>query len=471
MALNDYINKSSIKKAVSSALVPLAITAGSFYASPKAEAQNEGGYDWTYTVDNPGVQNYRELRTVADAEATYGVGSVPSYVKNDITEILSPYDPLNPPMMDDSQTLKIVIGPGTFTYNPVSSDDFLYTNMPTKIESSSGNPTNSDLAVPILSFRFMAYDAVTLSGQAITFDGDGSIGFLDGGGYLENSILTNYGAIQYDPRDDFTMVDNTFTSLNTPTAVWVNELLQKSSSNNSLIFQKAITDYNLTKEVGTKVPAVVSIARNSFEGVPVAFLLKYDVDAGSLGAIANGNNYFNVTTVVKDEKDGGSQDFTGNAWDNGAKTLITDPSQILTNFVIDNGGATVIDVTSALGYIPKADNDGDGLVNYLEAQTYGTNMNDSDSDNDLLTDGEEVLQYGTNPNAQDTDGDGHRDSWEVSHGTDPNDNLSFPIENEPLPAVPVAGLVGLLLTGGAIAGAGALYSRRRKARNPFQTEF
>ena len=110
MALNDYINKSSIKKAVSSALVPLAITAGSFYASPKAEAQNEGGYDWTYTVDNPGVQNYRELRTVADAEATYGVGSVPSYVKNDITEILSPYDPLNPPMMDDSQTLKIVIG-------------------------------------------------------------------------------------------------------------------------------------------------------------------------------------------------------------------------------------------------------------------------------------------------------------------------------------------------------------------------
>ena len=42
--------------------------------------------------------------------------------------------------------------------------------------------------------------------------------------------------------------------------------------------KKAITDYNLTKEVGTKVPAVVSIARNSFEGVPVAFLLKYDVD-------------------------------------------------------------------------------------------------------------------------------------------------------------------------------------------------
>jgi hypothetical protein len=86
------------------------------------------------------------------------------------------------------------------------------------------------------------------------------------------------------------------------------------------------------------------------------------------------------------------------------------------------------------------DDDGDGLSNYAEVNTYGTNPTsadsdgdglfdgveitagsnplDDDTDNDGITDGAEVT-LGTNPMSSDSDGDGLPDGWEQSNGTDP----------------------------------------------------
>ncbi len=53
------------------------------------------------------------------------------------------------------------------------------------------------------------------------------------------------------------------------------------------------------------------------------------------------------------------------------------------------------------------------------------NIEDKDSDSDGLTDYEEVATYGTDPYLSDTDGDGLTDGWEVGHGTDPTGNDSL----------------------------------------------
>jgi hypothetical protein len=45
-----------------------------------------------------------------------------------------------------------------------------------------------------------------------------------------------------------------------------------------------------------------------------------------------------------------------------------------------------------------------------------------DNDGDGLTNGQEVNTYGTNPNNPDTDGDGMPDGFEVQYGLNPNSN-------------------------------------------------
>ena len=59
------------------------------------------------------------------------------------------------------------------------------------------------------------------------------------------------------------------------------------------------------------------------------------------------------------------------------------------------------------------DTDSDGLSDYDEAVTYGTDPNDTDSDDDDLGDFDEVGLHGTDPLVADTDGDGLGDGLEV----------------------------------------------------------
>ncbi len=64
------------------------------------------------------------------------------------------------------------------------------------------------------------------------------------------------------------------------------------------------------------------------------------------------------------------------------------------------------------------DYDGDGLVNRDE-ETYGTCPYAADSDYDGINDYEEIFTYGTDPNNEDTDGDSLIDGDEIALGLDP----------------------------------------------------
>lgn len=68
--------------------------------------------------------------------------------------------------------------------------------------------------------------------------------------------------------------------------------------------------------------------------------------------------------------------------------------------------------------LPSSDDDGDGLQNLAEYQTYGTNPTVGDSDGDGLDDGDEIAQ-GTGPFAPDSDDDEMPDGFEVLHGLNP----------------------------------------------------
>lgn len=73
-------------------------------------------------------------------------------------------------------------------------------------------------------------------------------------------------------------------------------------------------------------------------------------------------------------------------------------------------GATFVEDTS--------DPDSDGLTNYQEIITHGSNPDLADTDGDGLSDGEEITR-GTNPLLADTDGDGLSDGEEITRATNP----------------------------------------------------
>lgn len=74
-------------------------------------------------------------------------------------------------------------------------------------------------------------------------------------------------------------------------------------------------------------------------------------------------------------------------------------------------GSGEITIYDCMLYIDK---DGDGLDSDQELQL-GTSDNDSDSDDDGLSDYAEVFTYGTNPLQVDSDGDGMPDGWEIQY--------------------------------------------------------
>ena len=67
---------------------------------------------------------------------------------------------------------------------------------------------------------------------------------------------------------------------------------------------------------------------------------------------------------------------------------------------------------------PDGDEDGDGLTNDEEINTYKTDPYSQDSDSDALRDPDELI-YGTNPLKEDSDGDGLLDGVEVAKSLDP----------------------------------------------------
>jgi len=98
----------------------------------------------------------------------------------------------------------------------------------------------------------------------------------------------------------------------------------------------------------------------------------------------------------------------------------------------DLAGARTKSILATLSV--QNDEDGDGLGDEEELNTWSTDPNDADSDDDGLTDGEEIAR-GTNPNNHDSDGDGLKDGVEVEAGTDPmNPDVTPPtvIKTEPL---------------------------------------
>jgi hypothetical protein len=73
------------------------------------------------------------------------------------------------------------------------------------------------------------------------------------------------------------------------------------------------------------------------------------------------------------------------------------------------------------------DSDGDGISDFAETTTFGTDPFNADSDGDGLADGDEILVHGTDPLNPDTDGDGFSDGEEIAAGTNPLDANSFPV--------------------------------------------
>jgi hypothetical protein len=74
------------------------------------------------------------------------------------------------------------------------------------------------------------------------------------------------------------------------------------------------------------------------------------------------------------------------------------------------------------------DSDSDGLSDYDEINTYGTNPLDADSDDDLLPDGAEVNIYQTNPLSSDSDSDLMPDFYEVDYNFDPNNSTDASLD-------------------------------------------
>jgi len=92
----------------------------------------------------------------------------------------------------------------------------------------------------------------------------------------------------------------------------------------------------------------------------------------------------------------------------------------------DNDGVRDADEVAAGSNPLNVDTDGDGLVDGADGLiAVGLVAGGVDVNGDGFADGE--LDYGTNPVLSDTDGDGFTDGEEAVSGTNPLDNMSFPI--------------------------------------------
>ena len=102
-------------------------------------------------------------------------------------------------------------------------------------------------------------------------------------------------------------------------------------------------------------------------------------------------------------------------------TIPTDWYSYRVTWTDANGNESVLSNT-----VSNSDRDGDGLNDWRETNTTGTNPDNSDTDSDNLNDFLEINLYRTDPNDPDTDDDTYSDGLEIQQGTNPLDSTSTP---------------------------------------------
>ncbi len=136
------------------------------------------------------------------------------------------------------------------------------------------------------------------------------------------------------------------------------------------------------------------------------------------------------TDPTKQDTDGdGAKDAVDGRPLDPTETLDTDRDGTGDNADLDDDGDGLSDVDEINTYgtnFKRADSDGDGLTDPAEIQTHLTNPNLADTDSDGLSDGAEINTHGTNPKDGDSDDDGFLDGYEVQTGKLPLDPLSKP---------------------------------------------
>ena len=92
--------------------------------------------------------------------------------------------------------------------------------------------------------------------------------------------------------------------------------------------------------------------------------------------------------------------------------------------LVSRGEVNAVAEIDQVQIVLSDDPDDDGLTNAQEA-TYGSNAHNDDSDGDGLSDFDEVTTHGTNPVVADSDGDMVPDQAELAASTNPLDKNSF----------------------------------------------
>ena len=114
------------------------------------------------------------------------------------------------------------------------------------------------------------------------------------------------------------------------------------------------------------------------------------LNAGVGGTVSGGGTYYNYQTATVSATPAAGYLF--GSWVGPVASTSANPT------TVDMSTNREVNAT----FVPDtADNDGDGLTNYDESVTHGTDPNDTDTDDDGFTDGEEI-QFSLNPNIPDT---------------------------------------------------------------------
>lgn len=125
---------------------------------------------------------------------------------------------------------------------------------------------------------------------------------------------------------------------------------------------------------------------------------------------------FRLTYIMKEcRSDGCAQSFGQNIFAVGTNTMTSD------DFSLEQSHKTDGKLNLRLTEEERTrDTDGDGLSDYYETESYGTDPQKTDTDDDGLSDREELQKHFTDPKKPDSDGDGFTDSQEVANQFNPN---------------------------------------------------